>query len=78
MSLYQAFGNGEPKAAATGSPGTGLVNPVETFKDIGQVLSRDALAGVGDGNLYTSALPHGADSDATATVSMGYGVIQEV
>jgi hypothetical protein len=59
MSFNQTPGNGKTETATTGSPGTGLVHPVKSLKDIGQVLSGNTLPGIGHANFNPAILPGG-------------------
>jgi hypothetical protein len=50
MGFDEGAGDGQPQAGATAHPRAGQVGAVETVEDVGQVLGRDAGAGVGDGD----------------------------
>jgi hypothetical protein len=78
VGFYQAFGNGKTQPAAAGDPGAGLVHPVETLKDIGQVLGRDSFAGIGYGYLYPTTLLSGTNHDAVSFISVSYRILQQV
>ena len=50
-------GNGKTQAGAAGLTGAGFVHPVEPFKQVGQVLFRDADAVVRNGDVQLLLLP---------------------
>ena len=57
MGLDQGLGDGQPDAGPTVGPIPGGVDPVEAFEHMGQVLGREALAGVRDGQLQAMGRP---------------------
>ena len=55
-----------------------MFGPVEAVEDVGQVSSRDALAGVGHGDLHTVARRRGPHRDAAAIGCVPQGVYQQI
>src|SRR5215207_7551109 len=57
--------DGQPQPGAAEGPGPVHVGAVEALEDVGQVLGRDALALVGDGDDHVAGPPADPDPDVT-------------
>src|SRR5882672_2647582 len=78
MGSTDRFDNGEPESGSAAGAGTGFVGTIEAFEHMGQSVSRDAEAVVGD--FEDRTIPLAADTDLDHATYRGVfdGVVDEV
>ena len=70
--------DGQAQAGAAGGPGAGLVHPVEAVEHLGQLVLRDAYAGVGHLQQHLVPVPAHGDKHTAAGEVIFDGIFDEV
>ena len=78
MGSTDCFDNGETESGSAAGAGAGLIGTIESFEHMGQSLSRDAEAVVGDFEHRTVSLAANTDLDHPTYRRVLDGVVDEV
>ena len=78
LCFHEAFGQGQPDAAAPGGPVPGFVPPVELFEHMGKIFRRDPRSLIGNGQPYFLSCPFRFQQDGRPRCGVPDGVGDQV
>ena len=78
MCLYHSLGDGQPQAKPTRVPRPGVIYPVETLKQMGQMLRGNAVSSIGNGDGEGLPVTYGRYCDLPARGCVFQAILYQI